>query len=65
MFTVEVVVVYFIRCINSGFIVELECSMCIQIPVSGPDEYSIVYQSWVTIPRSERRKFPEASIVCP
>ena len=54
-----------IRCINSGFIVELECSMRIQIPVSGPDEYLIVYRSRVTILRSERRKFPEASIVCP
>ena len=55
----------FIRCIGSGFIVELECSMCIQIPISGPDEYLIVYRSRVTSPQSERWKFPEASIVCP
>ena len=40
----------FIRCIGSGFIVELECSMRIQIPISGPDEYSMVYWSRVTIP---------------
>ena len=55
----------FIRCIGSGFIVELECSMRIQIPISGPDGYSMVYWAWVTIPRSEGRKYPEVSIVCP
>ena len=55
----------FIRCIGSEFIVELECSVRIQILISGPDEYSMVYWVRVTIPRSEERKYPEASIVCP
>ena len=55
----------FVRCIGFEFIVELECSVRIQILISGPDEYSMVYWVRVTIPRSEGRKYPEASIVCP
>ena len=56
---------FFIRCIDSGFIVELECSMHIQILISGPAQYSMICWVPVTISRSERRKYPEASIVCP